>query len=405
MVTLDDALDYHRRGISIIPVRQGTKKPACRWKSYQSTRPDERTVRRWFSGDGMELAVILGEVSGDLVCRDFDCMASYENWAAEHPELSQMLPTVETGRPGRHVYVKSDVGEIRRASKTGGGIIEYDDGELRGADCYCLAPPSRHPNGSTYRWLVPLGAEIPTVELRSAGFLPRNREAHSPQTTCIGGAVSSVDARGTTNAMDTPGTTNAMDTVSSLNAAPALLREVEQAIEQTLPTDFKQRHRMLFRFARKLKRIPALTEAPANSLKSWVQQWHQRALPNIRTKAFEETWFDFAESWRKVEFPEGEGPLAMVFSRAVEAELPAVAMQYEQLKLRLLVALCRELQRESGDAPFFLSVRIAGELLEVDPGTASRWLRGLQVDEILKLIKRGTVKEGKASRFRYLAEL
>ena len=35
MATLEDALDYDRRGWCIIPIRPGTKKPACRsWKGY-----------------------------------------------------------------------------------------------------------------------------------------------------------------------------------------------------------------------------------------------------------------------------------------------------------------------------------------------------------------------------------
>jgi hypothetical protein len=176
MATLEDALDYDRRGWCIIPIRPGTKKPACRsWKGYQTERPDVATIRRWF-GDGgpKSLAVVLGEVSGNLVCRDFDQMAAYEKWAAEHPELARTLPTVETGR-GRHVYATVDIGQIRVASPSGGSIIELGDGELRGGG-YCLVPRSKHPDGKTYKWIVPLNGQLPAIDLDSSGFLPCNRE-------------------------------------------------------------------------------------------------------------------------------------------------------------------------------------------------------------------------------------
>ena len=44
----------------------------------------------------------------------------------------------------------------------------------------------------------------------------------------------------------------------------------------------------------------------------------------------------------------------MCFAEAVKAPTPKCAERYEHPKIRLLVALCRELQRAAGDAPFFL---------------------------------------------------
>jgi len=114
---LEPALEYHRRGWSVIPIRTGTKKPACRsWKRYRSEQPTEATLRRWFaSGKDHGLAVILGEVSGSLICRDFDVMEAYEQWAAEHPDPAKTLPTVTTAR-GRHVYFRSDLSSEQTAS-------------------------------------------------------------------------------------------------------------------------------------------------------------------------------------------------------------------------------------------------------------------------------------------------
>ena len=87
------------------------------------------------------------------------------------------------------------------------------------------------------------------------------------------------------------------------------------------------------------------------------------------------------------------------------AELPEPALQYEQQELRLLVALCRELQRACGTGPFFLSTRTAGQLLGINHVRASRWLRGLRHDGILELVSRGTRQDRLASRYRYLGEV
>ena len=121
---LEVALEHDRRGWCIIPIRPGTKKPACRtWRQYQTARPNEEALRQWFGeGEPKSLAVIMGEVSGGLVCRDFDQMEGYLRWAAEYPDLAATLPTVATSR-GRHVYCLG--GEKK--------ITKLADGELRGA--------------------------------------------------------------------------------------------------------------------------------------------------------------------------------------------------------------------------------------------------------------------------------
>lgn len=139
--TFRQAMDYVRRGWSIIPIKGGTKKPALRtWKRYQKNPPTEATVRRWFpKGTTNGIGILCGPASGGLVVRDFDEAGAYDAWATEHPELAATLPTSRTGR-GHHVCFRAKVDKIEK----------YNDGELRG-NGYCLAPPSIHPNGSQYR--------------------------------------------------------------------------------------------------------------------------------------------------------------------------------------------------------------------------------------------------------------
>ncbi len=95
----------------------------------------------------------------------------------------------------------------------------------------------------------------------------------------------------------------------------------------------------------------------------------------------------------------------MLFKTAKAAKLPELALGYESGKVRLLVALCRELQRAAGDGPFYLAARTAGRLLEVEYTTAWRWLTGLCHDEVLALVTSGSQAERKANRYRYLGPL
>jgi hypothetical protein len=71
--------------------------------------------------------------------------------------------------------------------------------------------------------------------------------------------------------------------------------------------------------------------------------------------------------------------------------------------MRLLTALCRELQRLAGDRPFFLDCRTAGDLLGVSHKTAWEWLDTLCVLGVLTKVSSGTLKSRKANEYRWRA--
>jgi len=150
---LDAALAYVGRGWSIIPVLQGTKRPPCKWEDFQKRLPTEAELRQWFGpGNGKpygDLAVVLGQVSGRLVVRDFDQPDAYDRWRNEYQDLAVQLPTVKTSR-GHHVYFRLAPGSSVK------GIVKLEDGELRADGGIVVLPPSRHPSGAKYEWIVPL---------------------------------------------------------------------------------------------------------------------------------------------------------------------------------------------------------------------------------------------------------
>ena len=383
MNLLDHALKYHDYGWSVIPIKPGTKEPACRsWKPYASDRPSVTKLRKWFTNGKNSAAIIAGPVSGGLVVRDFDDLDSYHTWAENHPELAESLPTVETGRPGRHVYFKTK-------KKYGIVHVGNGEGEVRG-NGYSVAPPSIHTGGKPYRWLIEPTSEIPFIEdLDRAGLLGCNREDRDNR-----------DNRGVQREQKTLSNKHKRSNGSLLDSA-----EVTKAINDCLPTKTSQRHKVIFELARSLKAIPGLAAADPNDLEEVFREWHRQAKPYINTKAFEESWFDFREGWPKVKFPKGQEPLLGIWEKSMHRDYPVEAQGYENPKIKDLARFCRELQLVSGQEPFFLAVRVAGRLLDVDKATASRLLRILQCDGIIELVSKGSQAARRASRYRYVASL
>ena len=122
----------------------------------------------------------------------------------------------------------------------------------------------------------------------------------------------------------------------------SLCNNMLQVIQRTLPSGAGQRHRALFQLARELKAIPEMADAPWDKLKTVVRQWHELALPEIRTKPFDDSWFEFVESWKAIRWAANQGPFEDILAKAV-ATTPPVALKYENPQIRLLVSLCCEL--------------------------------------------------------------
>ncbi|MEA3226841.1 MAG: bifunctional DNA primase/polymerase, partial [Planctomycetota bacterium] len=365
------------------------KAARVRWGKYQKDRPGDKQLRRWFSNGKRNIAVVLGEVSGNLTCRDFDTVEEYMAWASRHPRLSKTLPTVRTAN-GYHVYF---IGHVE-------GIRHIENGELRGSGGYCLLPPSLHPDGRIYEWVNPfLSKNLWSITPEIAGFI-RNVTEHTEKT----------EQTEHTEAIGRKGITNGAETKpkgKNERKKNEIAREIEKAITETLPQEVRTRNRQIFEFARALRSLPQFADADLQELRDIVKVWHERALPNIRTKEFEETWIDFLKAWPIIKHEKGEGPMAKIFEKAIQLDPPKIAVKKypDHSKLKILVSLCRELQRAAGDAPFFLAARTAGRLLNVAPITANRWLFLLLSDGILKLVSKGgtATNARQASRYRYVA--
>lgn len=364
---VEEALSYLEHGFSVIPTKQD-KTPAVSWKRYQSQRATAAQVRKHFQKPGVTgIGIVCGPVSGDLAVRDFDNESTYAHWYEQHANLGAILPTVATPR-GKHVYFTCPTCSTRYV----------EAGELRAAGSYVLAPPSLHPSGVQYRWLVNLSADgVPVIDdPAAAGLIPALDRDHG---------VDGADR----------GKQKIIENTEAMKGDP-----IEEAILATLPLSPGKRNRAVFNLARALKAIPSIAGADEAQLRVIVKRWHMLALPVIQTKPFEATWIDFLKAWERVKFAAGHGPIDEVVRRLDSVDLPEEALQYEDPGIQRLVSLCRELQRVSGDAPFFLTVREAGRLFGVSHETAANWLWLLRHDGVLQEVEKGRV--GRASRHFYV---
>ncbi len=162
----------------------------------------------------------------------------------------------------------------------------------------------------------------------------------------------------------------------------------------------------MFDLARHLKAIPSLASADLATLRPTVVEWHRRALPFIATTDFTVTWGDFIVAWENVRYAAGEDVVDAAFKRAAAKQPPKkVAALYSERHVLLLASLCREMQRITGDGPFFLDCRTAGDLIGVHFGTAWRLLTiVLPADGILEVGTRGSQVTSKANEYRYIGD-
>ena len=166
MNMVEYALQYARRGWSVIPLRAKNKVPAVRWEKYQSTQADENQIRSWWKKyPKANIGIVTGVVSG-IVVFDVDGpdgegspdgRVSLERIIERFGPLPETTVS-QTGSGGKHYLFRHPGFEVRNFSKK-----ERCGLDFRGDGGQFVAPPSIHPNGNAYQWITEVDdlAEMP----------------------------------------------------------------------------------------------------------------------------------------------------------------------------------------------------------------------------------------------------
>ncbi|MCS3766614.1 hypothetical protein HNP12_000662 [Aeromonas hydrophila] len=142
MSWLDEALEYRDRGWAVIPLID--KRPAIKWRAFQTELPSEETLAFWASKfPDAQLGLITGEQSG-LVVLDCDNDEAIQFVT----ELGYDSPVKVKTKRGVHQYFRHPGGRV--SNHQGGNPGEHwyavDGLDLRGDGGYVRVPSSNSPD-------------------------------------------------------------------------------------------------------------------------------------------------------------------------------------------------------------------------------------------------------------------
>lgn len=353
----------HTLGLSLIPIKAGTKAPRGKWKDAQTERRSVAVLTRAMqrnAGDG--LGVVLGSVSGGLCCRDFDDSDLYGVWAEAFPDWARVLPTVATAR-GFHVYFRM-VDPVR--------VRKVEGGEVRGDGGYTVLPPSVHPSGVVYRWAVEPDADgFPLVDPLEVGLCKSESAAPSLKPT----PIDPIDP---------------IDPVDPINA--------RDAIERCAITGAGMHDRQTLTLARILKLHTGIVTVEA--ARSHFETWWTLNKAKASDDDYFLAWDKFERAWSLAVQPIKGSVQRGVLARI--DRLPPVAEEYGDDRQRRLVRALAAIHRRVNGGAFLLSAAMVGKALGCSMQAAQVRLKHLERQGRIVVVHRGWAGEGGKGRARTL---
>lgn len=164
------ALHYAEIGLAVFPVKERDKVPATLHGVKEATTDPERIKRWWKRNPNFNIGIATGSVSG-IVVIDIDDNEikgkhgkdTLRQWEAQHGDLPLTWQSLTGGGGVHYIYKTSE--------HFSNGVSVLEDIDIRADGGYIVAPPSVHPNGSTYEWdLSADPEETPIAELSGSAY-------------------------------------------------------------------------------------------------------------------------------------------------------------------------------------------------------------------------------------------
>jgi hypothetical protein len=327
------------------------------------------------------IGVALGAVSNGLITIDLDQDSYAEALLVANPLLGDTLRT--RAARGCNIWVRCS-GEYPPSQKLKNPSTEQI-GEWR-ADGNQTIIAGRHPDGMPYRFIV----EKPAITILYGAIMwpeciiaPRATESNRVRRVRENNVVGVCVANGCSSLIE------------ALNAG--------DLIAQVTPTDFHQNNSSLFKLGRLVKGFEESAGRLANEqeLEFAFDRW---CLVSRRFWRYtrEDYWAEFLQACHYARFGLDQDPVELALSRAKAGPLPEVR-GFKDERVRLLAAICREMNRLVGHDSFFLPTRKLGKLLGAAWGSIGRWLVGFERLGILHLSPGEVRKRGgtRCPRYHY----
>jgi hypothetical protein len=403
----------------LLPWAARSKGERRKWKHIQlaDMKDDNHLAKLEKAGN---IGVALGKVSDGLVTIDLDDDSYANAFLAANPMLADTLRT--RASRGCNIWLRCSGGYPPSCKLK--DLSGKEVGEWRGAGSQTIIS-GVHPSGVPYQFVVekpvitmcyeqiiwPPGCLVPPHATESK----RVRGVGEQEVVC-----SSVVAVA-------PGAVGVSPAADCLKIQPYLANN--DLVVRLVPTACHQNNNSLFKLARLVRTYESVAGRPATKgeLQFVFERWAERARQFWRPELTRDDYYaEFLTAYSYAEMGLHENPLDLAVSCAKTGPLPKVP-SFTDKRIRLLVAICRELQKLTCANPFYLPTRKLGEVLGAHWTQVARWLRALEVLDIIHLApgeirRRGGTRspryhygpaiaasgalsaktDGKASEFRYL---
>jgi hypothetical protein len=365
-------------GWSLLPVVN--KRAVGKWTIHQqrcATRDELHTLIHRYATTG--IGVVAGEVSNQLVIRDFDEEIVYSQWAARFPALAKQLPTDKSPN-GYHVYFRGP-----------SFFQDLTDGEYRGdSGHYTVIPPSTLATGEVYRWLkIPSKKDLIYIDEPWKHGLCL--EPKSVKTSKILPSPLLLPA---TNS------SNSIYSVTPINiSGDEVWSKVKCLAEKYAPTRGGQRNKKMLKYVRAIKPLRSSWSRKERLIA--FDMWWAGAVTMVRTSDRD---FNLYEFLRAFTLCRAEASVRDWTQLKIESLVEDVPDDYQSFpeKAQNVIRICARLQRIWGDRPFFVAGADLGEAVGLSQKSVSNLILELMDNGYLHRMEKGSNYTGRASVYYYL---
>lgn len=146
----ENAKKYCGLGWSIFPVDARTKRPLVKWKFYQDKFASEEQIRKWWEEyPYAAIGLVTGKIS-NLIALDIDGEEG-KNYVEKHGVPP--TPCIKTKRGNNYLF--------KHPGFMVQNFVKKEGLDLRGDGGFVILPPSKHPSGITYEWIISPEEEDP----------------------------------------------------------------------------------------------------------------------------------------------------------------------------------------------------------------------------------------------------